>query len=209
MSKYVRYQPAISRHSESNLDEDNWLNKIQKGLEKDAVQPKSVDNSLFHQINSIMNGRSKYPSVAAAVEDMKERSGLTAYLSKISEDDSSNKKVASNGQDAPAIQENPTVIQKVPSIKNTLDNYIRDTKGNIPVPAIIDYLKSIHRNDVVDVKDWEDDRLIRLVSQKNLEAKSTNPDNMHQHNNLGVRDNSADIDPSNTDAFYALNPAKI
>lgn len=205
MSKYVRYQPSISRHSDASLDEDNWLNKIQKGLEKGAVQPKSVDNSLFHQINSIMNGNSKYPSVAAAVEDMKERSGLTAYLNKMSEEENlNNKKVASDSQE----KNIPIVIQKAPSIKNTLENYIRDTKGNIPVPAIIEKLKSIHRNDVSDVKDWEDDMLIRLVSQKNLEAKRSNPDNM-DYNNLGIRDDGSDIDPSNTDAFYALSPAKI
>ena len=90
-NKYNRHQAVISRNSEMELDEDHWLNQFQKKLiEKDAVQPKSVDRSLFDQINSIMNNKSKYPSVAAAVEDMKERSGLSAFLdiNKTSEEDS-------------------------------------------------------------------------------------------------------------------------
>lgn len=291
MSKYVRYQPTISRHSDSNVDEDNWLHKFEKSLQKGGVQPKNVDNSLFYQINNIMNGRSKYPSVAAAVEDMKARSGLTDYLAKLNkiseEECTKNKKLASHNvyyqrgfdmgkYDAEKDQasdivaglralknpvpyehwmeyahgyiagvqlsENdvnhelnivktvlnkhlkkasdqnniidkdiPIVIKKVPSIKNTLENYIRDTKGNISIPAIIEKIKSIHRGDISEDKDWDDDNLMKFVSKMNLEAKRDNPDNFQQYNNLGARDydNNADIDPSNTDAFYALNPVKI
>jgi hypothetical protein len=84
MSKYGRHQSMINRTSDESIGEDNWLKQLAKTLEKSAVQPKSVDSSMFDQINSIMNSKSKYPSVAAAVEDMKERSGLKAYLDKLS-----------------------------------------------------------------------------------------------------------------------------
>ena len=212
MSRYVRYQPPVTRQADENIGEDHWLKQFEKKL---AVQPRNTQQSLFDQINSIMNGsKSKYPSVDAAVEDMKERSGLTAYLQKakssFSNDKASTTKVASDNNDA-FDKKVPIVFRKKPDISKTLDNYIRDTRGNLPVPAIIDKLRSIHQIDVTDPKDWEDDNLILEVSKRNLLAKQSNPDSYQSYNNLGSRDTGSDseIDASNTDAFHALTPAKI
>ena len=217
MSKYNRHQPIISRQSDNKIDEENWLSKLQKNLIKDAVQPKHVDNNLFHQINTIMNGKSKYPSVQAAVEDMMNRSGVTAHLAKMNKtsiESTETTKVAEsvNSDQNNTIDKNiPIVIRKVPNIKNTIQNYIRDTKGNLPIPAIVEKVRSIHRNDVSEAKDWDDDNLMRLISEMNLEAKRTNSDSFQQYQNLGSRDqsNDSDIDPSNSDAFHALNPVKL
>lgn len=217
MSKYYRHQSVVQKQSDQTVDEDSWLYRFQKILQKDAVQPRKQDASLFDQINSIMNGKSKYQSVDAAVEDMKQRSGLTAYLDKINksseEEVSSNKKVASDNQSAidKKVDMTPIVLQKYPSIKQTLENYIKDTKGNLPVPAIIEKLRSIHHTDVPDAKDWDDDKLIILVSRLNLGAKKDNQSSFdYNYSNLGRRDTGTDseIDPSNTDAFFALNPVK-
>jgi hypothetical protein len=214
MSRYSRHQSVISRQSDESIGEDHWLKQFQKSLQKGAVRPKTQE-SLFDQINTIMNGKPKYPSVEAAVQDMQERSGLTAYLnrmSKISEDESTAKKVASDNNQVidKKVNMTPIVIQKHPAIMKTIENYIRDTKGNLPVPAIIDKIRSIHQTDVSDGKDWDDDKLIILVSKLNLGAKSNNPGNYHDNNNLGMRDTGADseIDPSNTDAFHSLTPVK-
>lgn len=217
MSKYTRHQSVVSRQSDQAVDEDSWLYRFQKSLQKDAVQPRKQDASLFDQINSIMNGKSKFSTVDAAVQDMKERSGLTAYLEKINksseEEVSSNKKVASDNQQAidKRIEMEPIVMQKHPNIKKTLENYIKDTKGNLPVPAIIEKIRSIHQSDVPDAKDWDDDKLIILVSKLNLGAKKDNQSNFDfNYSNLGRRDVGTDseIDPSNTDAFHSLNPVK-
>lgn len=320
MSRHLRHQSVISRQSDQPLDEDHWLSQFQKNLQKGAVQPRTQE-SLFDQINSIMNtnSRSKYTSVEAAVEDMKERSGLTAYLDKINKTSSeepsvktvvaydandffkllkyaakaknwyelgrlvgksdkekgkvvnaiesmvffhyyndpelrslkvpvdgwhvytmgygegaglsdiqkerdydftskfievrSNKKSASDSNSAidKKVDMTPVVMKKHPPILKTLENYIRDTRGNLPVPAIIDKLRSIHQQDCSDAKDWDDDKLIRLVSRLNLGAKKNNPDNYTNYNNLGSRDGdtASDIDPSNTDAFFALAPSKV
>jgi hypothetical protein len=211
--KYNRHQSVISKHSDSQQDEDNWVNKLEQSLTKDAVQPRSVDNSLFHQINDIMNGgtKSKYTSVDAAVEDMKARSGLTAYLSKmnkISEEEKVNTKVAQEQAPEKSLKV-PMVIKKCPQIKNTLENIIRDTKGNNSIPAIIERVKRIHHNDVSEDKDWDEDSFVRLVSQLNLRAKQQNPTNYEQHNNLGTMDqvSDSDLNPSNTDAFNILMPS--
>ena len=215
-NKYSRHQSVVNRQADESIGEDHWLKQFQKSLQKGAVQPKSVDSSLFDQINSIMNGKSRYPSVDAAVKDMQERSGLTAYLDKINktstEDEVSHKKTAADSNQVidKKVDITPIVIKKFPAIKSTLENYIRDTKGNLPIPAIIEKIRSIHQGDVSEAKDWEDDNLIRLVSQLNLSAKKNNPSMYENYSNLGVRDNAADseIDPSNTDAFHALNPVK-
>lgn len=216
MSKYNRHQSVISRNADSSIDDDNWLKKFEKALEKEAVQPRSVDQSIFNQINSIMNTKSKYTSVSAAVDDMKERSGLTAYLQKIEKVSQEAMEKAKTASDNNHVVDKkpdltPIVIKKNPIIQSTLNNYIRDTKGNLPVPAIIEKIKSIHRSDVSDSKDWDDDNLIRLVSQLNLKAKQSNPSSFEQNHNLGTRDsmNDSEIDPSNTDAFHALSPAKF
>jgi len=213
MSKYVRHQPIISRNADNGIEEDHWLRQFQKKLEKGAVQPKSVDEYM----NSIISGKSKYPSVEAAVKDMQDRSGLTEYLDNIKKseevDDSSVKKTASDDNDViekemPA-ESLPVVIKKFPSIKDTLQNIVTETKGNLSIPAIIDRLKSIHHSDISDGKDWEDDGLIIFVSKVNLEEKKNNPivDNF---SNLGRREDAAydEIDPSNMDAFHILMPAK-
>lgn len=215
MSKYQRHQSVVTRNSDESIGEDNWLNQLAKTLNKSAVQPKSVDSSMFEQINSIMNSKSKYPSVAAAVEDMKERSGLRAYLDKLSADQAVVKKAQdqNNSFDKKIKMKEivPIVIKKCPQVKNTFENYIRESKGNLPVPAIIDKIKSIHQSDVSDAKDWDDDDLIRYVSGLNLKAKSDNPELGTNEHNLGTADdmNDSDIDPSNTDAFHSLNPVKF
>jgi hypothetical protein len=217
MSKYSRHQSVISRNSDSHIDEDNWLNRFEKSLQKDAVQPKKVDQSIFEQITTIMNGKPKYPSVQAAVDDMKNRSGLTDYLNNISKtsgnEGSSKKKTASdnNGAIDKKVPMAPIVFTKCPRAKETARNYITSTRGNLPVPAIIQKIKSIHDGDVSDASDWEEDNLVRAVSRMNLEEKSKNYADDAQYNNLGKGDdtNDTDIDPSNMDAFHGLNPVKI
>lgn len=226
MSKYSRHQSVISRNADDKIEEDHWLKQFHKKLEKGAVQSKSIENSFYDQINSIMNGKSKYTSVDAAVSDMKDRSGLTAYLdklNKVSEDNESNntttKTAASETEednnsviDKKIHFENvePIIIKKCPKIKNTLENIIQSSSGNLSLPAIIDRLRSIHQSDISDGKDWEDQGLIIYVSRLNLKEKGK-----HSHDtdesHLGMRDSSStdDIDPSNTDAFNSLNPAKI
>lgn len=292
MSNYRRTQPSITRQSDENSSEDYWLKEFEQKL---AVQP--ANQSVFEQITSIMNGKSKYPDVATAVSDMQERSGFSAFikeLNKTSDIEDATTKTAihqprwnmergiEDGKedlenhgfgsdilsslmarlDMPidhdawmeyaqgyiqgsemdpkhhaheldrvkhhlkrhvkkATDQNndcdnkkdftPIVIKKYPSIKSTLENYIRDTRGNLPIPAIIDKLRSIHRSDISEAKDWDDDKLLRLVSRLNLEAKKSNPGSYENYSNLGRQDNTGDseIDPSNRDAFHSLNPVKL
>jgi len=210
MVKNSRHQGVISRQSDESYSEDHWLKEFENKLQKTSVQPRG--HSLFDQISSIMNTKSKYPSVQAAVDDMMQRSGLTAYLDnvKTSTEETSGKpkKTAQLKEDSKI----PDVIKAKPSIKHTLENIIRETRGNIPVPAIISRLRALHAADISDESAWEDEKLIRLVSSCNLQAKKDNPGNYDHFDDLGRGDHStadSDIDASNTDAFNALMPAKI
>lgn len=220
MSKYSRYNSIVSRNSDENVSEDHWLKQFEKTLQKGAVQSVSKD-SFYDQINAIIGGtKSKYSSVDAAVEDMKERSGLSAYLNKIktSEDNIKNK-IASDNQDAfdkkiPVEGDLkivvPLVIRKCPHVESTLRNFISATRGNSSIPAIIDKIKSIHKSDVSNAEDFDSNDFMRYVSRLNLDEKTKNPSTYENNHNLGKLDdlNDYDVDPSNTDAFNSLNPAK-
>lgn len=206
MSKYSRHQSVISRDSDSQND-DNWLKQFQDKL---AVQP-AQSKSIFDQINAIINTKSKYPSVEAAVEDMKNRSGLTAYLKQSTiKNASDNSNVIDKNVPLESIQKIPVIIKKYPNVKNTLQNIISSSSGNLALPAIINKLRSIHCNDVAEDKDWEDPLLIVFVSHMNLNEKQKHPSVNINENRVGLSDNSStdSIDPSNTDAFHILNPAK-
>jgi hypothetical protein len=211
MSKQPRHQSVINRQSDASNSDDHWLRQFEEKLQKTSVQPRG--NNLFDQINTIMNGKSKYPSVQAAVDDMMHRSGLTDYLqtktSSIEEPDVSKPRKTAQQKDDP---KTPQVIKEKPSILRTLENIIKETRGNMPVPAVISRLHALHAADVSNEGAWEDERLIRLVSQCNLRAKKDNPANYDSFDNLGQGDHSSterDVDPSNTDAFNALMPARI
>lgn len=199
----------MSKVTKNSSDRDEyWMKRFEESLQKTSVQSREMDKSIFDQINSIMNGsKSKYTSVEAAVEDMKERSGLTAYLNKIkvSKEEISNltTKKASNDSDL------PLVIKKRPQIQHTIENYIRDTKGNLSLPAIIEKIKSLHKRDIADDKDWDEEKLFHYISKMNLQAKKDNPNSYESYNNLGSNNyDGDDIDPSNSDVFHALMPAK-
>jgi hypothetical protein len=171
-------------------------------LEKNAVEEvKPEDYS--SQIQSIMGKKSKYSSVAAAVEEMKARSGLTDYINqvKLSESKATRKKTAS---------ELPKIIQATPQIARTIENYISSTKGNMSITGIIERAKEIHRNDVANQAEWKDENLYRYVSQLNMQEKSKHFQNSVE-SNLGREDSlqESDFDQSNNDPFRGLVPAKI
>jgi hypothetical protein len=231
MVKQPRHQSVVTRQSDSENNDDHWLKQFENSLQKNSVQSRDSAN-LFDQINSIMNTKSKYPSVQAAVDDMMHRSGLSDYLSnvKLSEHETGGRpKKAQQAQQAlqqaqqstpqqtqqPRTQQNdqtPDVIKQKESILTTLQNIIKDTKGNMPLSAIISKLHSLHAKDISEESAWDDEKLIRLVSKLNLQAKKDNPGNYENYNSLGTGDHStadSDIDASNTDAFNALMPAKI
>jgi hypothetical protein len=218
MSKQPRHQSVINRQSDVINSDNYWLKEFEEKLQKTSVQPRG--QSTYDQISSIMNTKSKYTSVENAVENMMDRSGLKLYLDNVknSKEDESikSKKIAqqvriTDQKKDTSISKDPQVITEKPSIARTLDNLVKESKGNLPIPAIIAKLHALHSQDISDEAAWDDERLLRLVSQLNLQAKKDNPSNYENYDQLGRGDhsNDADIDASNSDAFRALQPATI
>lgn len=197
--KYIRHQPIISKNSDQSND-DLW----QQRLEKEAVHSRKMDESLFHQITQIMGRKSKYSTVQDAVDDMKKRSGLTDYLNKESNSQEVTKKVAQLNND-PAT---PTIIKEVPIIAQTIQNYIRDTRGTMSLPAILEKIKSIHQKDIANPIAWDDPMLYKYIAELNLLEKQRNPNNLNINYNLGKNDQNNDIDSENSDFFSTLNVTK-
>ncbi len=213
MSKQSRHQSVVNRHSDEGYSEDHWLREFENKLQKTSVQPRG--QSLFEQITSIMNTKSKYPSVQAAVDDMMQRSGLTDYLQHIKTSEEEIRGQTTKTAEDKSSQHHakvPKVIKEKPSILRTLENIVQETKGNMPVPAVIARLRSLHARDIADEGAWEDEKLVHLVSRCNLRAKKDNPGTFDRFDDLGRSDHFAtdsDVDASNRDAFNALMPAKI
>lgn len=203
---YNRTMPLISRNSDN---ENSYLDEFQKNLNKISVQPYRHEN-VYEQINSIINGsKPKYSSVEDAVKDMQDRSGITAHQDKIKVLAEKIKTAACNHC---AEDKNEVKLFKThPQIKNTFDNFITDTKGNLPIPSIIDRVKSIHNKDVDDNSAWDDESLIRYINDKGTSVKKDNPDTNYNDFNLGhvPKYEERDIDKSNQDALFCLNPAVV
>ena len=169
-------------------------------MKKDLNSPQS-----HSKVKQIKSGRVD-ASAAALI--------LQRYLDKINKQSENESKEdqkvvtaqSTKGQDDSV----PIVIRQCPQILQTLQNIIRDTNGNSSLPAIIQRLQTIHSKDITDSAEWDDERLIRLVSKMNLEAKSQHPEVQNNFSHLGLRDKdmNADIDPSNTDAFHGLMPQR-
>ncbi len=77
--------PLVTRQSydvEKSPVMPSWLKDFANTLEKSAVEPMRNEPTIYDQISSIMGGtsKSKYPTVEAAVEDLKKRTGLAQLL---------------------------------------------------------------------------------------------------------------------------------
>lgn len=194
MSKYNRH-PSIINRVDSDSSSNDWENEFAKNLEKKSVEARK-ELSLLDQISAILdNKKPKFDTVEAAVRDMQERSGVIAYREKIK-----TAQVSSTNE--------PVVFSKVPNIKNTIKNYIRSTNGGMSIPAILEKIKEIHRKDVPDPKDWEDENLLRFIGTLNSEEQQKHPTNKSEYLNLGKQvSDQSDHDLSNDDAFLSLTPA--
>lgn len=187
--KPSKNQSVISRQSEVANNDDHWLKQFENSLCKQSVQPRE---NTFEQITSIMNNsQSKYPTVQAKVEEMLDRSGMNKYMkdtvkiSEINHEPQATKTAQQNDQNAAKKKDDhlPSIIKHKEEILRTLENIIRDTKGNLPLSAIISKLHSLHAKDVSEESDWDDEKLIRLVSRLNLEAKKITPATMKTTSN--------------------------
>src|SRR5271165_6766146 len=110
-NKYFTRNSSIISRDESHTDRSDktpsWFNDFANNLEKESAKSKRQDYSLFDQINNILGNKSKYSTVAEAVEDMQRRTGLFEVLQK---------KQASNIEHA-----NIQLFKEIPVLKTYID----------------------------------------------------------------------------------------
>jgi len=197
MRKYNnRYEYQISTVNGAKSREDSWLSELEDQLQKQAVQPRRVDQSMFEQINGIINGskNSKYRSVDEAVKEMQSRSGFLDYIKRANED----KNIKNN---------KPKILIENPQIELTINNYCENTKGEHSLPAILEYIRGIHSSDVRDPSLWDEESLAKHIHEANQKNKVQHDESYH---NLGKihQDKNDAPDPANFDAFHGLMPVK-
>ena len=200
MSKYSkRTLPSITNRQ----SEDELSLEFLRHLQKQSVQPKAQVQNLQDQMYSIINGnKPRYPSVDAAVKDMLDRTGLSTYKQQLRAQEQNTQTTSKRANIKVEL------FEQVPQVQQTIDNYIQSTHGNLLVPEILDYVRNIHKNDVPDYSMWSSPALLTYINEKNIEEKKLHPDMDNTNNHLGQLDFNEDIiDPSNTDALHALNPA--
>jgi|688.fasta_scaffold873316_2 hypothetical protein len=154
----------IKKSFENSILDSYWAEALKNKLDKVAVQSKRVDDILFNRINDVVKSKSsKFSSVEDKVKEMLERSGVNSYSKNIK----MSKKAEVNENNS-----GPKLFQKYPQILNTLENIIKDSKGTLPVIAILDKLHSLHKRDVEDQSLFQDDSLKQFIVRKNLEIKA-------------------------------------
>jgi len=204
---------VIYKNAEQNDSTNHWTDDLYTQLEKMAVQSKTVDNYLFDQISSIVGSKSKYSSVEDAVIEMKERSGLTAYL-KTSDKQSNQNKIAQIKRLAQANINKPLpkLIKENPDIQRTFENVMSGDGQNSDLPAIIGRVQSIYSKSTnIDDNDWDDPALNEYVSDLKLQQQQKHFSNDTNEFNLGknLDLNDAEVNTSADDAFASLTPVKF
>lgn len=157
----------IKKNNDEFLSEAYWIEKLKHNLNKVAVQSKEKDYNVFNtnSLNSIIRSKKpKYSSVADAVKEMMERSGLTAYMQE-----------QQNVKFSKKANHEIRLFKEFPQAELTLNNIIESMGGYSPIVAVISKLKSIHSNDIKDNSLFEDESLIKYVANKNMEEKAKNP----------------------------------
>lgn len=194
---YNRSSFTVSRDNDDVIPsskQSDWMTDFANALEKSAVKSKREDYALFDQITNILGNKSKYSTVDEAVEDLKKRTGLSAYLDQI--------KSASVAADQ--IQ----AFKDVPELKTFIDNYVSDKPGTTPEAVVHNALniKSIkeklpHGDDVSDdVKKYINNKLIEMKQQDG----TNNSEDMH----LGKSDMSVNDSLAKDDPFSLCEPAR-
>lgn len=196
MSKYKNRQEYITTVSGAASCDNDWANELEKQLEKQAVKSRSVDQSMFEQINSIISGKSKYHSVDAAVQDMQRRSGFLDYQKK---------KVA--GEEKSSKNTKPEIFQKYPHIEETVSNMYSRPTPPMDVNAALEELKRFHGNEVSDGSLFDSNDLAQYLVSREKKTEKNKPKDVNHNFGKQINISNEDADISNADPWAALQPA--
>jgi hypothetical protein len=181
-NKYFTRNSSIISRDESSFDRGDrtpsWFNDFAKNLEKESAKPKSQDYSLFDQINSILGNKSKYSTVAEAVEDMQKRTGLYDILQR--------------KQASASHYSNIQIFKDIPVLKTYIDNYIDDRPGTSVEAVIHDLLKIKTIKEKLPQSDDVPLEVKKYINDKIMEVNKSIQKNDNDNFELGKLDLSED-----------------
>lgn len=193
---YSRNNFTISR-DESSFDRGertpSWLNEYAAILEKESVKSKSNDYSLYDQINSILDNKSKYSTVDEAVLDMQHRTGLYDILQ--------SKKASSTKSD------HIEAFKANPDLKTYIDNYIEDRPGTSIEAVIHNLLKINTIKSKLPETDDVPEEVKQYINAKIKEVGAFNDRKSNDNMELGKLDVSEDTGVVD-DPFASCMPAR-
>lgn len=212
-----RILPSFSRQSELAPEDHEYdareeLSPLIKQFAKNYI-PTIVDaarsrnaNSIIQQVNSIIGGKSRYATVADAVQDMTERTGLSTYLETVKSAEELKKKV--NKQASEELQIPSTLAQYnfANKVVSYIDNNIKNSNAlSVTIPQLQADILDIFGRQGLQSQDVMNDEFVKYLSDCIYEAQKSLPPE-YQNNNIGLGVGK-DIEDSN-DAWSGLMPAK-
>jgi hypothetical protein len=182
--KYFTRNPSVISRDNSSFDRGDrtpsWFNDFANNLEKESAKSKREDYSIFDQMNNILGNKSKYSTVAEAVEDMQRRTGLFDIL---------RKKQASNIEHA-----NIALFKEIPVLKTYIDNYVDDRPGTSVEAVIHDLLKIKTIKEKLPQSDDVPIEVKKYINSKIMEANKNTVKNDSDEMELGKLDLTQDVD---------------
>lgn len=187
-NKYsARSLPSVSRDDSFIEQSDNrvpsWYNDFISNLEKNSTQSQK---SIYDEINSIMGyQKSKFSNVEEIVNDLKERTGLKAFL---------------DAKQIIASTKEPEIFNKVPEMKVFIDNFVADRPGTSIESVVHDILRIDTIRDLLPERTDVDDDVKSYINTRIMESRQfsdINKVDMH----IGKVDHSA---PSVSDDPLAI-----
>ena len=172
--------------------------------------PISWDCSFLNQISRLVSNKSKHSTVDSVVEEMRDRTGLNLYLSRISANKNSVKKTAED--ELPKELELPKSLMKYKNCAEDIINFIRNTIENThgqgaTIPQVqYDILHIFGKRFGIQVEDILNEEVAKYVNNCIILARrNTIPEEHNPHIGEGV--GSTELEEDDKDAFAILMPA--
>lgn len=214
---------VFSRQSENDVSAPDWFSDFSSNLQKMSVQPAHRDKALFDQISEILGNKSRYATVEEAVQDLQKRTGLAQYLQMC---EAEKVEVHKNAADHAVMKEDPStpvdeeelivmldpdtdevqypvLLKEHPHIERFITNFVTSRRGYIHVPAVIEAVRSVFKNENFTSDELEDKHLRKFINELIIKEKSQHNKDYGSDVDLGKIPSSSN-DTEQKDDFFAI-----
>lgn len=217
----------FSRQSEQDLSAPDWFSEFSSNLQKMSVESAHRDKALFDQISEILGNKSRYATVEEAVQDLQKRTGLAQYLQMC---EAERAEVHKNAADHTVMKEDPStqveeelevtldpdtdevqypkLLQEHPYIDRFIRNFISSRHGYIHVPAVVEAIRNIFKNDNFTSDELEDKHLRKYINELIIAEKSQQNQESYDNVDLGKIPSSSTDTDQQADFFAIFNTVK-